>query len=437
VAIQQAELESRTTELSLHAFEAFGSDIASALGCKITESAKGVSAVAMADLKKQFKEHVAAILVQAEGALAGTFQLILGQEAFLMLAGALATLPDKSVMRKRKKGQHQNATDAGDAVAKVVNLLIGSWDRIFREELAGHGRFALNKIFIGNPWDNLEQTISLTNTSESLVILSEIQMKRFLPLTCAVIYPKELFEPKPLETTPPSSDVKNEITADGGQEPQTKEDDISGLTRRPDDADVPQAAMETPQTVAAAAIDTDSTINDAPSGTVFESIRKITQSPAALPGQSAYNTIGAAQALHSISAKNVMRKDVVWASSDETVEQVFAKMQQYNTNYVLVGQNGLLEGIISKSDIRGAMSPFLQEMFVKWRRPLDLATLQIRVKWVMSKPVHTILPDAAVASFVRVMCNQKIRSLPVVDANGAVGGIVTTFEIFNMLASIS
>ena len=57
---------------------------------------------------------------------------------------------------------------------------------------------------------------------------------------------------------------------------------------------------------------------------------------------------------------------------------------------MLVGQNGILEGIVSKSDIRGAMSPYLQEMFAQWRRPLDVATLQIRLKWVMSKPVYTI-----------------------------------------------
>jgi CBS domain-containing protein len=172
------------------------------------------------------------------------------------------------------------------------------------------------------------------------------------------------------------------------------------------------------------------------SETVSESIRKITQSPAILPGQGIDAVISAAHTWCSILAQSIMRTSVVWADPEETIEQAFAKMQQHDIGYILVGRNGSLAGIVSKSDIRGAMSPYLQEMFARWRRPLDVATLQIRLKWVMSKPVYTVCPDTPIASFVQQMLSRKIRALPVADEKGSVVGIITVFEVFNAILNM-
>ena len=52
----------------------------------------------------------------------------------------------------------------------------------------------------------------------------------------------------------------------------------------------------------------------------------------------------------------------------------------------MIGADGVLEGLVSKSDLAGAASPYLRPEFAKWRWPLDDATLQIKVKWIMSRP---------------------------------------------------
>ena len=49
----------------------------------------------------------------------------------------------------------------GDAVGEIGNLMVGSWDRVFRKELPGHGHFVLNKNFIGSPWNNPEESYRL------------------------------------------------------------------------------------------------------------------------------------------------------------------------------------------------------------------------------------------------------------------------------------
>ena len=168
-------------------------------------------------------------------------------------------------------------------------------------------------------------------------------------------------------------------------------------------------------------------------GPVSDAINKLTSSSASLPGQSA----AAAEILTNVTAAQVMRKDVAWASPDDTVEQITAIMQQYDTGYILIGKDLKLEGIVSKSDIRGALSPYLQSMFIKWRGPMDLATLQIKAQWVMNRPVRTVRPDATLWTVMKTMTEHGGRCMPVVDKDGKVHGILTVFDIFKAMLNAS
>jgi len=131
----------------------------------------------------------------------------------------------------------------------------------------------------------------------------------------------------------------------------------------------------------------------------------------------------------SLSAAEIMEKEVVWAGPEDTVQDVIAKMQQHNVGYVLIGTNGVLEGLVSSSNIMGAVSLYLRPMFAKWRRPQDDATLGVKVKWIMSRPVRTVRPDATLAAMIETMRRCGGRCLPVVNAKGAVQGMVTVFDI--------
>ncbi len=97
--------------------------------------------------------------------------------------------------------------------------------------------------------------------------------------------------------------------------------------------------------------------------------------------------------------------------------------------------DGAIEGLVSKSDIRAALSPYLQNIFSKWRRPLDIATLQIKVKWIMSRPVRTTGPDAPLAGIMENMRCHGSRCMPVVDGKGKAQGLVTVFDVFQALLS--
>jgi len=153
------------------------------------------------------------------------------------------------------------------------------------------------------------------------------------------------------------------------------------------------------------------------------------QTLAVLPGERSLTAL-------ELCAKDVMQRRVVWVCPDDSVQQTFAKMQQQNAGYALAGRNGVLEGIVSKSDLTGAISPYLRPIFAKWRRPLDDATLQIRIKWIMSRPVHTIKPETPLAAIMENMHQLSVLCLPVVDQQGKVQGLVAEVNIFEALLKL-
>ena len=128
-----------------------------------------------------------------------------------------------------------------------------------------------------------------------------------------------------------------------------------------------------------------------------------------------------------------MEKNIAWCPPDADVRQALMEMQQHDTGYLLIGEKETLEGIVSRSDITGAISPYIRSIFIKWRRPQDDATLQIKLKWIMSRPVHTIKPDTSLADIMEIMCRFGCRCLPVINKKGKVEGTVTVFDIFRVL----
>jgi CBS domain-containing protein len=125
-----------------------------------------------------------------------------------------------------------------------------------------------------------------------------------------------------------------------------------------------------------------------------------------------------------------MNPAVLWVDPEDTVEDVLRQMQQHNVGYVLAGRDAQIEGIISRSDIAAAISPYTRSAFAHWRRPIDDATLQIRIKWFMSRPVHTIRPETSLINVMETMMRHAVRGLPVVDANGRTVGFVTVYDVF-------
>jgi CBS-domain-containing membrane protein len=161
------------------------------------------------------------------------------------------------------------------------------------------------------------------------------------------------------------------------------------------------------------------------------------QSPAVLPGESTVSTPAQNPPLTDASAvilaKDIMQKNLLWGTPDDSIQQALTTMQQHDAVYMIIGRDGVLEGIVSKSDLTGAISPYLRPTFAKWRRPLDDATLQIKLKWIINKSVHTIRLETPLATIMENMCRSGRSVLAVTDQQSKAQGLVTVFDIFKTL----
>jgi len=394
MAATQTEIESQVIELSAEAFDAFCEDISGMFGVDMECAQQEVTSETIKGLEKRFEKLVAVNSVQAEGALSGTFQLVFDQVGLSILSGVVVMMPENRILDEIKRGSIEDVEGMNDAVKEVGNMLVGCWDRVFREGLEGHGHFAQTNIFIGKPWDKPKKTIGLAGNEEFIFVPYEMTIDPYPAFKCGVIFPKTIFE----------SMSEPEAAVEG------KDDNID--TEAPDDA-VGEKELTT---------------TESKKHSVSETIQEMTQSRAVLPGESAHVS-------SAISAEDIMQKDVVWGNPDDSVQQAITKMQEHDAGYLMVGIDGALEGIVSNSNIAGALSPYLRPVFAKWHRPLDDATLQIRIKWIMSRPVRTVKPETSLVTIIGNMCQFGQRAFPVVDQQGKVQGLVTAFDIFKVLGN--
>lgn len=418
----QTEFELRAIELSTEAFNGFCDDISGMFGVDMKCVPQKASEETVNGLKKRFKKLSAVNNVDTIGAMHGTFYLIFDQGGLFTLSGVIVMLPENRILEEIKRGTIKDVDSMNDAVREVGNLCVGSWDRVFREEYEGHGHFVQNGTFIGNPWDNTEESIKLKNEESLSFVPFEMTVGNFPTFNCGVIFPKSIFTPQS-ESISENNDI-TEDSVDNGESEPSKENSETTVQK-----DEPVAESNS-----------DNQMNNS----VSETIKKMTNSPADLPGQSVAlkNDVSNKDVRHSnefevislsVCAKDIMETNVSWCGPDESVQQAIDKMRQFDTGYLLIGNEGVLEGIVSRSDITGAVSPYLRAIFSKWRRPLDDATLNIKIKWIMRRPVHTIKPDINITKIMENMRLLGVRCFPVIDSKNNVQGIVTVFDIFKAL----
>ena len=610
----QTKVESQIMESSAKALGTFCDDISQMFSVDMSCNQLEPATETVRDLKKRFEKSVAVISVKSEGLLEGTFHFIFDTKGLFTLPGVIMMLPEKRILDNGKYGSAEDAENMSDTMREAGNLMVGSWDRFFREEFEGHGHFGQFDTFVGNPRNIPIDKIGLTNDEEVLFVLHEMTIGSYPPFNCGVIFPRKIFagisesdiqttaeredqekteetaqdqqaatekaepevpteasgeekaeeadvfveptEPTAKETTAKedtaaateqaveqqepqdaerveseesdesrkSDSVESEsqestakkASAEGEPETQKAADDEESTAEVQPEATVSaegkdqekteetaqeqQAATERdpalrepkaeseesdesrksdsvesesqestakeasaegePETQKAAddeesiaEVQPETTVDaksdagrmDVPSnnveqeeavfangtwqeqeGRISESIKRMVNPPADIPGEFV-------PAACAIRAKDVMQKKVVWASGDDSVQQALTKMEQGRSDYLIIGTAGVIEGIVSRSDLTGAMSPYLRRMFAKWRRPSDDATLQIKIKWIMGRPARTVNPETPLPVITERICRGGRYCLPVVDKDGNVQGTTSTFDILSVL----
>lgn len=128
-----------------------------------------------------------------------------------------------------------------------------------------------------------------------------------------------------------------------------------------------------------------------------------------------------------------MTKKVLTVGSDDSVTDVVNLMKENKIKHVPVLKDDKLVGIISDRDIK-KFCP--SEATTLDMYELHYLLAKAKVKEVMKTKVVTISPDTPVEEAARVMFDETIGCLPVVD-KGKLVGIISDRDIFRVLVDIT
>ena len=118
-----------------------------------------------------------------------------------------------------------------------------------------------------------------------------------------------------------------------------------------------------------------------------------------------------------LHASSVTDKDIERISPDTEVRTILKKVGEPGPTMLCVVENEKLLGVITKADL------------------LPLVNNKIKVKEIMNRILHTVSADDRVIHARRIMINENIARLPVVD-QGKLVGIISDNEIAFAFARI-
>ena len=118
-----------------------------------------------------------------------------------------------------------------------------------------------------------------------------------------------------------------------------------------------------------------------------------------------------------LHASSVTEKDIEKISPDTDISTILKKVGEPGPTMLCIVENGHLVGVITKADL------------------LKLVKSDKIVRELMNKKIHIVSPDDRVIHARRIMIDENIARLPVVD-NGNLVGIISDNEIVFALADI-
>ena len=134
--------------------------------------------------------------------------------------------------------------------------------------------------------------------------------------------------------------------------------------------------------------------------------------------------------LNDIKVREWMTESVISVTPGTPISQAHQIMKKNDVRRLPVVEGRKLVGIITIGDVREA-SPSDATTLSIWE--LNYLWAQLTVEKIMTRRVLTVQPDSPMVEAARLMLDNKISGLTVVDDDGHLVGVVTESDIFKML----
>lgn len=132
--------------------------------------------------------------------------------------------------------------------------------------------------------------------------------------------------------------------------------------------------------------------------------------------------------------KDWMSTKVVFIDVDASMQDALKLLKDHGIRMLPVLKKGRLAGIVTDRDIKRASASDATTLEV---HELLYLISTIKVKDIMTPNPATVPDDYTVEETARMLLENKISGVPVVDSTGAVVGIITQTDLFKVIISLT
>ncbi len=138
---------------------------------------------------------------------------------------------------------------------------------------------------------------------------------------------------------------------------------------------------------------------------------------------------------------DIMTKQVHTVGPDQTLKECAELLKKHHVNGLVVTEQGLVKGVITKADIFRAILPSYSDIMEDENNIASFEYVEerahklydLKVSALMGTPPITITGDTPIVKAGSLMIMRRVKQVPVVD-NGRLAGIVTLTDIINSIA---
>jgi acetoin utilization protein AcuB len=126
------------------------------------------------------------------------------------------------------------------------------------------------------------------------------------------------------------------------------------------------------------------------------------------------------------TVETIMTRHVTTVSMDDSLRQVREMFQSVRFHHLVVMEGNRVAGVISDRDLLKNISPFVGKYT---ERAQDSFTLSKKVHQIMSRRLVSCRVDLSIGEAGRLMLDNRVSCLPILDGTGACVGIVTLRDL--------
>lgn len=136
------------------------------------------------------------------------------------------------------------------------------------------------------------------------------------------------------------------------------------------------------------------------------------------------------------TVRDVMTSRVIAVKRSADFKQIAWVLRQYHVSACpVINDNGRVVGVVSEADLlyKTADCELPAGLIrLRWKLGEESKMTAVTAGQLMTSPAVTIHPDAPVAVAARVMRDRRLKRLPVVEADGALIGIVSRVDLLSV-----